>query len=86
VLHRAVTAVLVFAPPVTAALLSPGRFIQALAHAGAALTILAVFLPCAMAWKLRRDNVQASYQVAGGTAALVVTSAFGLLVVSASYL
>ncbi|WP_034619287.1 amino acid permease [Oleidesulfovibrio alaskensis] len=86
VLHRTVTAVLVFAPPVTAALLSPGRFIQALAHAGAALTILAVFLPCAMAWKLRRDKVQASYQVAGGTAALVVTSAFGLLVVSASYL
>ncbi|MFV0422521.1 amino acid permease [Oleidesulfovibrio sp.] len=85
-LHRAITAVLVFAPPLTAALLSPGRFIQALAHAGAALTILAVFLPCAMAWKLRREESGVSYQVRGGTPALVATSLFGLVIVTASYL
>lgn len=87
-LHRAMTALMVFLPPVVAALLCPGRFIQALAHAGAALAILAIFLPCAMAWKLRRGEkpLASSYQVFGGTPALVLASLFGLIIVTASYI
>lgn len=87
-LHRGLTSVMVFAPPMTAALLCPGRFIQALAHAGAALAILAIFLPCAMAWKLRHSDkpVPNEYQVFGGTPALVLASLFGLIIVTASYI
>lgn len=85
-LHRFFTMLLVFAPPLGAALVCPGRFIQALAHAGAALAILAIFLPCAMAWKLRRDGKPQTYQVFGGTPALVLASLIGLLIVTASYI
>jgi tyrosine-specific transport protein len=87
VLHRAITTMMVFLPPLVAALLCPGRFIQALAHAGAALAILAIFLPCAMAWKLRhQDKAQMRvYQVPGGTPALVLAVLFGLVIVTANY-
>lgn len=86
--HRALTTLIVFVPPLVASSLCPGRFIQALAHAGAALAILAIFLPCLMVWKLRRAKVKrpVDYQVPGGTPALIAAFVFGLVIVSASYI
>jgi len=84
--QRFLNVVIVLGPPLIAGLLAPGKFIQALSHAGAALAILAIFLPCAMAWKIRRNGLRAnSYQVCGGTAALVLASVFGVIIVTANY-
>lgn len=83
---RAGTTAIVFIPPLAASLLAPNGFIAALAHAGAAFTIIAVFIPCVMAWKMRSAGQNQAYRVFGGKAAIAVSFLCGLVIVSASYM
>lgn len=83
---RAGTTAMVFFPPLAASLLAPNGFIAALAHAGAAFTIIAIFIPCVMVWKMRAAGLNKSYRVFGGKPALVLSFMCGIVIVTASYL
>lgn len=83
---RAGTTAIVFAPPLAAALLAPNGFIAALGHAGAAFTIIAIFIPCAMAWKMRAAGQNKAFRAFGGKPALVASFICGIAIVVASYL
>ncbi|MGF1696422.1 aromatic amino acid transporter [Vibrio lamellibrachiae] len=82
--NRSFAALITFTPPLGFALFYPQGFIMALGYAAIALAILAIFLPVLMVYKVRKSNeYQADYQVFGGQPALIITSAVGVLIVSA---
>lgn len=85
-MSRAGTSAIVFLPPLVASLLAPDGFIAALAHAGAALTIIAILIPCIMAWKMRAAGKNQTYRAVGGTPAIVTSFICGLAIITASYL
>ena len=66
-----------------AALFMPGSFVTALGYAAIALVILAVFIPVALVWKVRKLMMEEPYQVAGGKPALMVAILLGGLVITA---
>lgn len=84
--NRVIAAVVTFTPPLGFALFYPQGFITALGYAAIALTILAIFLPVAMVNKVRKQNPQRAYRVAGGQVSLLLTSGVGLLIVTAQIL
>ena len=77
---------MVFVPPLVASLIAPDSFIGALAHAGAALTIIAILIPCVMAWKMRAAGKCTAYRVMGGRPAIVASFLCGVAIITASYL
>ncbi|EOU2461792.1 aromatic amino acid transport family protein [Vibrio navarrensis] len=84
--NRVIAAVVTFTPPLGFALFYPQGFITALGYAAIALTILAIFLPVAMVNKVRKQNPQRAYRVAGGQVSLLLTSGVGVLIVTAQIL
>lgn len=70
--QRFQTSLLTFLPPLFFALFYPNGFIMALGYAAIALSVLAVMMPAAVAYKMRQAGGAAPYKVAGGNAALVV--------------
>lgn len=83
---RAGTTAMVFVPPLAASLLAPNGFIAALGHAGAAFTIIAIFIPCVMVWKMRSAGQNQAYRAFGGKPAIVISFLCGIVIVTASYL
>lgn len=76
--QRFQTALLTFLPPLFFALFYPNGFIMALGYAAIALSILAVIMPAAVAYKMRQANNTAPYTVAGGNTALALIFVAGL--------
>ncbi|UXI02233.1 tyrosine transporter TyrP [Photobacterium sp. TY1-4] len=85
---RLQTALITFVPPLCFALFYPQGFIMALGFAAIALVILAIFLPVAMvkAQRRQRPAQDDSYQVRGGSAALMAATGTGILIISAQFL
>ncbi|PJE79234.1 Tyrosine-specific transport protein [invertebrate metagenome] len=70
-------------PPLVIAVFSPDSFITALGYAAIALVILAIYLPAAMVWKVRKQKKHQNYRVAGGLLAIVISISLGSLIVVA---
>lgn len=83
---RAGTSAMIFGPTLAASLLAPDGFIRALSHAGAALSVIAILLPCVMAWKMRAKGRDRAFRAFGGRPALVLSFLCGLLIITANYL
>lgn len=83
---RAGTSALVFLPPLAASVLAPDGFIAALSHAGAALAIIAIFLPCIMVLKMRSEGKNKEFRAFGGSPAVVTSFLLGLIIIGANYL
>ena len=83
---RAGTSIMVFLPPLAASILAPNGFIAALSHAGSALAMIAIFLPCAMVWKIRATGKKQEYQAAGGRPAVVASFLCGLVIIASNYM
>lgn len=79
-LGRLQTGILTFAPPLVFALFYPKGFVMALGYAAIALSILALLLPSAMAFKSRALN-QRKYQVLGGGLGLSLVFICGIIVI-----
>lgn len=77
---RIQTGLLTFGPPLVFALFYPKGFVMALGYAAIALSILALLLPSAMAFKSRTLN-QRRYQVLGGPIGLLVVFLCGIVVI-----
>ncbi|WP_336432906.1 tyrosine transporter TyrP [Providencia stuartii] len=77
---RLQTGLLTFLPPLVFALFYPKGFVMALGFAAIALSILALLLPSAMAFKSRLCNKR-KYQVTGGTPALFIVFLCGIVVI-----
>ncbi|WP_047044569.1 aromatic amino acid transport family protein [Vibrio mexicanus] len=85
--NRIKASLVTFTPPLGFALFYPEGFITALGYAAIALVILAIFLPVIMVHKVRRTQCQDNmYQVIGGSAALFVAMATGIMIISAQLL
>ena len=80
---RIQTIILTLLFPLLAALFMPGSFVTALGYAAIALVILAVFIPVALVWKVRKLKMEEPYQVSGGMPALMVAVLLGGLVIAA---
>ncbi len=78
---RIQSSLLTFVPPLVCALYFP-NFVQALAYAAIALSILALLLPALLVWKVRQEqNGADKYKVKGGKGALGVVFTCGLVVI-----
>lgn len=76
-------ALVTFVPPLCFALFYPQGFIMALGYAAIALAILAILLPVAMVMRSRVLNQETqSFTVSGGTPALMLTLAVGVVIIS----
>ncbi|MGI2028926.1 aromatic amino acid transport family protein [Endozoicomonas acroporae] len=85
ILGRIETITLTLLIPLLAAIFMPGSFVTALGYAAVALVILAVFIPVALVWKVRKLHMEEPYQVAGGMPALAIAIIVGLLVIVAQF-
>ncbi|WP_331274272.1 tyrosine transporter TyrP [Providencia stuartii] len=81
---RIQTGLLTFLPPLVFALFYPKGFIMALGFAAIALSILALLLPSALAFKSRLRN-ERKYQVTGGALALVIVFLCGIIVIGVQF-
>lgn len=81
---RIQTGLLTFLPPLVFALFYPRGFVMALGFAAIALSILALLLPSAMAFKSRLANGK-KYQVKGGAPALLVVFICGIIVIGIQF-
>lgn len=81
--HRFQTALFTFVPPLFFALFYPNGFIMALGYAAIALSILAILLPSAVAYKLRKAGGDTPYKVIGGNImlSLVFLCGVGIIVI-----
>ena len=80
---RTQTVLLTLLLPLLCAVFVPGSFVTALGYAAVALVVLAVFIPVILVWEVRKEHMEEPYQVAGGTAGLVLVSVLGALVIIA---
>ncbi|MCF7353626.1 aromatic amino acid transport family protein [Vibrio sp. CK2-1] len=75
-------ALVTFVPPLCFALFYPQGFIMALGYAAIALAVLAILLPVAMVMRSRALNQdKQDFTVSGGTPALMVTLAAGVVII-----
>ncbi|MCW2254796.1 tyrosine-specific transport protein [Providencia alcalifaciens] len=81
---RVQTGLLTFLPPLVFALFYPKGFVMALGFAAIALSILALLLPSAMAFKSRLTNDR-KYQVKGGGPALLIVFLCGIIVIGIQF-
>lgn len=79
--QRFQTALLTFTPPLFFALFYPNGFIMALGYAAIALSVLAILLPAAVAYKLRQSRNMTSYEVIGGNLILGLVFLCGLSII-----
>ncbi|QIR13562.1 aromatic amino acid transport family protein [Shewanella aestuarii] len=79
---RTKTWLITFIPPLLCALFYPDGFFQVLGFAAIPLVVMIIFLPIAMAFKLRPQNL-GGYQVSGGTPALIAAGICGAIMVIA---
>ncbi|MGO1298065.1 MAG: aromatic amino acid transport family protein [Vibrio sp.] len=87
VISRPLVSLITFLPPLAFALFYPEGFIMALGYAAIALAILAIFLPVAMVYTVRkRSQSKPCYQVKGGAFALTISAIFGIVIVSVQIL
>ncbi|WP_260282327.1 tyrosine transporter TyrP [Proteus terrae] len=78
---RMQSSLLTFVPPLVCALYFP-NFVQALAYAAIALSILSLLLPALLVWKVRQEqNGTDKYKVKGGKGALGIVFTCGLVVI-----
>ncbi|KEZ22001.1 Tyrosine permease [Glaesserella parasuis] len=77
---------LTFIPPMLFAFFYPQGFIAALGYAGQMFAFYAIVLPIAMVWKLRRQNLNLSYQVKGGSISLLLALVIGVFIVMVPFL
>ncbi|HCH49212.1 MAG TPA: tyrosine transporter TyrP [Proteus sp.] len=78
---RVQSGLLTFVPPLLCALYFP-NFVQALAYAAIALSILALLLPALLVWKVRQQqHADKQYRVKGGKPALTIVFICGLIVI-----
>ncbi|MBG6026772.1 tyrosine transporter TyrP [Proteus columbae] len=78
---RMQSSLLTFVPPLLCALYFP-NFVQALAYAAIALSILALLLPALLVWKVRQEqNGADKYKVKGGKGTLAIVFICGLVVI-----
>lgn len=76
-------ALVTFVPPLCFALFYPQGFIMALGYAAIALAVLAILLPVAMVMRSRALNQdKQAFTVSGGTPALMVTLAAGVVIIA----
>ena len=78
---RIETIILTLLIPLLAAIFMPGSFVSALGYAAVALVVLAVFIPVALVWKVRKLHMPEPYQVAGGVPALVLAVLIGAVII-----
>lgn len=81
--NRLFVALLTFTPPLVFALFYPKGFMLALGYAGVSLCIMAIILPCLIAWRVRGHYAPMTYQVAGGSLTLIALLLTGLGVMTA---
>ena len=79
--QRFQTALLTFVPPLFFALFYPNGFIMALGYASIALSVLAILLPAAVAYKLRQSNTITPYKVVGGNGILALVFLCGVAII-----
>lgn len=79
--QRFQTALLTFVPPLFFALFYPNGFIMALGYAAIALSVLAILLPAAVAYKLRQVGGITPYKVIGGNIILGLVFLSGLAII-----
>ncbi|MCW8335741.1 amino acid permease [Vibrio paucivorans] len=76
--NKIITYVLTFVLPLIGAIVAADQFLSVLSYAGIILVFLAVFVPMAMVYKLRKSATLAErYAAEGGTAMLIFGGAFG---------
>jgi len=79
--QRFQTALFTFVPPLFFALFYPNGFIMALGYASIALSVLAILLPAAVAYKLRQSNSITPYKVVGGNGILALVFLCGVAII-----
>ncbi|PMO53146.1 tyrosine transporter [Vibrio breoganii] len=76
--NRVVTYVITFVLPLVGAILAADQFLSVLAYAGIILVFLAVFVPLAMVYKLRKsDTLGERYAAEGGNSMMLFGFVFG---------
>ncbi|MCX7338438.1 MAG: hypothetical protein NTX76_04065 [Alphaproteobacteria bacterium] len=80
--ERLQTSVLTFGPPLFFALFYPNGFLMALGYAAIALSILAVLLPVAVAWKIRQETGNSAAIFLFNKAVLVICLLVGIGVIA----
>ncbi|MFS6931721.1 tyrosine transporter TyrP [Klebsiella oxytoca] len=78
---RLQSGLITFLPPLAFALFYPRGFVMALGYAGVALAVLALMLPSLLVMKSRQQHPDASWRVAGGSAALWLVLLCGIAIV-----
>ena len=82
--HRFQTVLITFVPPTVFAMVYPEGFIAALGYGAVALSILAILLPAAIVFNIRRKpGYSSSYCAPGGQGAIALCFLFGLIVIIA---
>ncbi|XAV88743.1 MAG: aromatic amino acid transport family protein [Candidatus Symbiodolus clandestinus] len=79
--HRFKAILYTFLPPLLFASIYPQGFMRALGYAAIALAILALLLPVALVWKVRKQFPHGVYRANGGTLALIITLCSGLMII-----
>ncbi|WP_341663527.1 aromatic amino acid transport family protein [Vibrio sp.] len=81
--NKLVTYVLTFILPLAGALLAADKFLAVLSYAGIILVFLAVFIPLAMVYVVRSQNMQSKrYKAEGGNAMLLFSLCFGVFLIA----
>ncbi|CAM3704087.1 amino acid permease [Vibrio aquimaris] len=81
--NRVVTYVLTFILPLTGALLAADKFLAVLSYAGIILVFLAVFVPLAMVYVVRSQNMESKrYKAEGGNIMLLFSLGFGAFLIA----
>ncbi len=81
-IHRLQTALVTFIPPVIFAIMFPDGFVAALGYAAIALAILAILLPTAMVYVLRKNKeYKNSFRAPGGVVLMSLCFLFGCIVI-----
>ncbi|MYM60450.1 tyrosine transporter [Vibrio sp. OCN044] len=81
--NRVVTYVLTFILPLAGALLAADKFLAVLSYAGIILVFLAVFVPLAMVYVVRSQNMESKrYKAEGGNIMLLFSLGFGVFLIA----
>lgn len=86
-IHRLQTALVTFVPPVIIAIMFPDGFVAALGYAAVALAILAILLPTAMVYVLRKQpGYENPFQAPGGNVLMSACFVFGCVVIVSQFI
>ncbi|WP_422465832.1 amino acid permease [Endozoicomonas sp. ALC013] len=86
-IHRLQTALVTFIPPVIIAIMFPDGFVAALGYAAVALAILAILLPTAMVYVLRKQPAYENpFRAPGGTVLMSTCFVFGCIIIVSQFI